>query len=77
MRAAAGLGAEQFVEHRVIDHAQQRRPAAPEPQRDAEVRETMGVVIGAVERVDQPREVGLADRSALLGQNRDGRETRP
>ena len=69
-RAPAPAGREHRAEHRRGDHADHRLPRRDEPDRHADHREAVQEVGGAVERVDEPPDLGpLA--AALLAEEGD------
>ena len=67
-RAAALLGPEHLAKHRQVDHAGQHLVAARQRDARAEQRRAPEEVGGAVERIDEPGEIGMlaADAAALL-----------
>ena len=82
------VGRERLAAHRVVDHADRRDAVHDEAHRDAEERDPVRVVDGAVERVDDPGAPERARlpvpsgprlpvRAGLLGEDPVAREPRP
>ena len=70
-RAFSLLGDEQFIEAGIVNHAHHHLAPALVADRHAVTRIAVGVVHGAVDRIDHPQMIGVASRRAgLLGENR-------